>query len=186
MDFGFDQFDADATNLQGGLAGEGPGRQDQRIDGGWAVESGVLDAFAVPRHMGEGLGVGDHWAAREDFRSGDVVQVPMRQNHSETGDPQAFQVVADRSCVIQRDMGVIDQRVIAVVDGIGRDTEFEGTFVDPVRAGHEAMARNSPVIVGQDPRRGGQNPQGFWHHSAAILITGSIVANTASDRWHLT
>ena len=50
----------------------------------------------------------------------------------------------------QRHVCVIDQRLLAADDGIGRNAEGQRAIIDPIVVRHEVMAFNATVVKGQD------------------------------------
>jgi hypothetical protein len=78
-----------------------------------------------------------------------VVDVSVAEDD---GDPRGTELLADPARAVDRQVGVIDQRLAAIDDRVARDAELERAVVQPVRLIVLAPAFAS-VVEGEDARR---------------------------------
>jgi hypothetical protein len=91
----------------------------------------------------------------------------MAECHGDTADASFDENGANGFRMCQRNVRVIDERVLAIDDGVAGDAERKRTVVDPVAAGGEAVSWNTTVIEGQDRRVGLENTE--MHHRFETL-----------------
>jgi hypothetical protein len=77
-----------------------------------------------------------------------VVDVPVAEDD---GDPRGIELLADPPCAVDRQVGVVDERLVTVDDRVAGDAQLERAIVQPVRLVVLAPALAS-VVEGEDAR----------------------------------
>src|SRR5262245_7918272 len=77
--------------------------------------------------------------------------MPVAEHDRERPHPVALQGRADEARVLDRDVCVVDERLVAVDDGVAGDPQRERSVVDPVRAVRVAIAVDPPVVERVNP-----------------------------------
>ena len=95
-------------------------------------------------------------AVREDCGAGDVVEVLVTQQDDKARDARGLERVADEAGVLDGDVRVVDQRLVAVDDRVAGDAQRR-VVVDPVRAFGEAVALYAAVVERDDPVGGAKD-----------------------------
>ena len=173
-----DQLEPQAADVERHAAVERPGGQDERVD-----RRRPLDACRPRSRRGRaasalgGARRGDHLAVGERRGAGDVVEMPVAEHDHEARDALGLERVADEAGVLDRDVRVVDQRLVAVDDRVAGDAERQRAVVDPVRALGEAVALDAPVVEGDDPV--GRVKHAHVVHGARII---SIAARRRPSR----
>jgi hypothetical protein len=72
----------------------------------------------------------------------------MAEDDRPGADAAASKMVADEASVFERDVGVIDQGITPSDEGVAGDPQRQRAFVDPVVPRREAIALDTPVVVG--------------------------------------
>jgi hypothetical protein len=66
--------------------------------------------------------------------------------------PALLQRLADEAPALDRDVGVVDQRLAPREERVARDPERDRALVDPVLLLGEAVTLDSPLVEGEDVR----------------------------------
>jgi hypothetical protein len=121
----------------------------------------------------------DDVAVGECLGPGHVVEVPMAQHDRDVPHAVGLQQRPDAARVVDGDVRVVDDGLVAGHDRVARDPERERSLVDPVRLRGEAMAGDPAVIEGVDVGGRTEDPQVLDHRAA------SVVASADHDHWGL-
>ena len=132
MDVELHQFDLQILRLEAKATFEEGCRQDQRVDRRRPLVRSGLDGPAVLAHQRGGRAVGDDLAVGEGLGSGDVIQVPVTENHPDAAGADLLERRANHAGMRDGDVRVVDDRLCAVDDGKAADAERERPVIDPV------------------------------------------------------
>ena len=96
--------------------------------------------------------VGNNRAVVEYLSSRYMIEMPMRQHHSYARDAEANEMCANGARMTERYMRVVDQRFVAIDNGVARNTQRNGPVIDPVGTVRKAVAIDTAIIEGEDIR----------------------------------
>jgi len=124
--------------------------QHERLD----RRRGGLDCVSLLAEQLRGQRSRQHLAVGEGLCPGDVVDVPVAE---QDGDPRGVEPFADPSRSIDRQMGVVDQRLAPVHDRVAGDSQHQRVVVQPIRLIMLALTI-APVVEGEDAHGRSQEP----------------------------
>jgi hypothetical protein len=93
-----------------------------------------------------GAGGGDDLAVPKCLGPGDVVEVPVAEQDGDRLDPALLQGPPDEAPALDRDVGVVDQRLAPGEKRVAGDPQRDRALVDPVRLRGEAVPLDPSLI----------------------------------------
>ena len=98
-------------------------RHDQRVDRRRPLEVAGLDRGAFRLEVLGGAGGGEDLAIGEGLVAGDVIEVPVAERDGDRLDPALLERSPDEAPALDRDVGVVDERLAPGEDGVAGDPE---------------------------------------------------------------
>ena len=123
VDVDVPQLDQDCTDLQLFRAVVARRRHDQRPDRRSTGLGAGLDGRPLFGHGRHGQPVGDDLTVGENLVAGDMIEMGVAQNHPQPGKARVGQGLPDQPGMRDRDVGVVDQRLVAIDDRIAGDAQ---------------------------------------------------------------
>ncbi len=163
MDIGFDQIHLKRAYAEPHGVFISLRWHDQWVDRGQAVKSAVFNRSACSRQVGRRAGIGNNGAIHEGRGACDMVQMPMAQDDGNFLCPLAFKVLANESAMLNRNMGIVDDRLVCINNRIAGNAEGKRPVIYPVITIGKTISRDTAIIIGIDVLGRLNNAQVFCH-----------------------
>ena len=100
--------------------------------------------------MRRGPPVGDDFAVGEGGGAGDMVEMPVAEHDRKSAHASGLQLGPDEAGMVDRNMRVVDQRLVALDQRIAGNAERQRAIVDPVGPFGKPVVFDAAVIEGED------------------------------------